>query len=189
MKKDDNIVHLGSHRDASPQRFRFGVKPHITKTDQGTQPPIKKIEEGVSGIALTEKRKAHDKRLRAKGKLLPASPLHPDHPEHRPANGAGWGGPRAGYVPMRNRPQHAGMSDREIVQILKDNLLTIATTDEYGSNRIRASEALLSRIEGAPVQRNVNVESDNFALLDDDALIRRREELERTLGVAEKRRG
>ena len=115
----------------------------------------------------------------------------------RHGNGRGWGGPAKGASDKPAAPFEPGnqaavghgawdwqaITDRrQQAELVKDQLYSLTFTGETGQVRVAAADKFLSRIEGAPVSRNVNFNADDISALDDDALAARREALERVLG-------
>lgn len=89
-------------------------------------------------------------------------------PSRGPASkGNGWGGEAKGAgAPMfvagnqAAAGPHDMLTDAVRAQKLRDELYTIATTSERDDTRVSASVALLNRIEGMPVARNLNINRD-----------------------------
>jgi hypothetical protein len=109
-----------------------------------------------------------------------------------PAGGPGWGGPAKGASTAPAKPvalfqpgnpgAPPGIPRSEQAAILKDLLFGLATTSDNPAVQVRAAEALLNRIEGMPVARNININADALSTLDDAALEQRRAQLARELG-------
>ena len=120
-------------------------------------------------------------------------PKEPKEWVYSPPGGKGWGGPAKGASMSKKGPAPkfevgnkaaAGphdMSDRDKAQAIKDMLFGLALTAERPIERIKAGEVWLNRTEGLAVARNITVSADDIGALDDDALARRREEIERGL--------
>ena len=112
----------------------------------------------------------------------------------RDGNGPGWGGPAKGAKTVADKPMpppftlgnqasavERDYSRRDKAQALKDHLYRLATEAEKEETQVRAAEAWLNRIEGTPVQRNINVSADDLSALDDAALDARADAIEAEL--------
>ena len=88
-----------------------------------------------------------------------------------PSRGDGWGGPArgAGSTAPMHPPFEPGndvaagfhdMSGEQVAARLKEELFDIATKAKREDTRVTASVALLNRIEGMPVARNLNINSE-----------------------------
>jgi len=176
--KYHNVIHVGfgqKPEQVRSKRVRITPKAEIKpiqKTMNENRPRVRISDDELKEAVLRKKRLDM---VRARVRAQPF--------EHKPPMGLGWGGPPKGAKndPRPEKPKLLieTMSEREIVSTLKNNLLELSLQSDYDANRIRASEALLARIEGAPINRNINVNADDISALDDDALIARREEIER----------
>src|SRR4051794_38042075 len=81
------------------------------------------------------------------------------------AKGAGTGGPaRAFATGNKEAAGHAGhdkpalQARAERIEALNDKLFVLAMTADKQETQMQAAVHLLNRLEGCPVQRNVNVE-------------------------------
>ena len=112
----------------------------------------------------------------------------------RYGNGAGWGGPAKGAgsaapsfttgagEPTREKGPGPGRghiseataakraADAERGEEMRRVLRDIAVAGRSEMARVQAAQALLNRIEGMPVQANLNVNSDDLSHLTDDEL-------------------
>ena len=112
----------------------------------------------------------------------------------RKGNGAGYGGPAKGPgadAPMQppfeaGNQTAAGPHDNTTGAEQRAEMLAIITEvakdrSQPGMARISAADKWLDRYEGKPLARNLNINTDELADLDDDALAARRADLERAL--------
>lgn len=98
--------------------------------------------------------------------------------------GDGWGGPATGnerVEPNRAAPFQPGntmgtrprsMDHSERLHELREHLYRLAKTAEREETQLSATIALMNRLEGMPIARNINFNSEDPASLDDAALAR-----------------
>jgi hypothetical protein len=100
-----------------------------------------------------------------------------------PANGAGWGGPSSGHAPD-GTPQPFGPDNpaparwrtpeelaarkaaREQDAAAAWDRLVVLMESPYDPTALAASQAVLARVEGAPVARNINATVEPSEILD-----------------------
>lgn len=102
--------------------------------------------------------------------------------------GVGWGGPARGpgngnpsfvdnpavkFVGTPSPAVRMAVAEREALrrdqaEIVKDEMFRIATAGVREADRVNAGAAFLDRIEGKPVQRNVNLHGELSDLTDDE---------------------
>lgn len=112
---------------------------------------------------------------------MPDNPKRPATKGTRKGNGPGmghgWGGQAKGKS-ASNAEMHAqfepgnavavgphDMSDRDRIAALKDNLYDLAFHADNEATRVQASTHLLNRLDGMPIARNINVETDDVRLI------------------------
>jgi hypothetical protein len=98
-----------------------------------------------------------------------------------PGNGAGWGGPAQGpgngkerklSGPGPGRAQYSQAGEARLerqarhAELMKQVLFDLALDSEKDEVRMNASAKLLDRIEGLPVQRILNAETDPISMMD-----------------------
>ena len=103
--------------------------------------------------------------------------------------GTGWGGPAKGagrgpetLIPAQPPEKVAASEGRKareakLAEEMRDIVSTLARTATREETKLTAAIAMLNRIEGAPVQRNINASVDDVAALSDDELERERDQL------------
>jgi len=119
-----------------------------------------------------------------------------------PAKGAGWGREKSGSVrqelkpfgpdnpaPPRHRtPEELAARKLELAGRVDEYLdmwhEIACNRKEYTGNRMAAMEKAANRIEGTPVARNVNVNTDDVSHLSDDELRAELERISRAAGQA-----
>ncbi len=94
-----------------------------------------------------------------------------------PGNKAAVGRPDAGEG-------YRAVTEKEKAAQLRDHLYMLALSAEHEMTQVRATEAYLNRVEGLPVARNINLAVNDLSQLDDDALARQQQELERAIRAA-----
>ena len=105
----------------------------------------------------------------------------PKHLKTRaPASGPGWGGAKKGNGnhdagpgrPSKNSERWKQIQATKIAnaETLYKVLTDIALNGEFENNRVNAATNLLNRIEGAPVQRNVNHNREHISQMTDDEI-------------------
>jgi len=104
------------------------------------------------------------------------------HPSAGPGMGTGWGGPAKGgggvVIDIRrpgNKPTRAVLDAKKArieaaIQEAMDVIGTIMRTGEREETKLSAAKALLDRLEGQPVARNVNADMNDTAKLSDEEL-------------------
>ena len=104
------------------------------------------------------------------------------------AQGSGAGGPAQPFKPGndvaagRAPPDETRLAARaKQAETVKDRLYTIATTGLHEMTQIAAGREFLNRVEGLPVARTIQLNTDDASELDDAALERRAAELEASL--------
>lgn len=128
-------------------------------------------------------------------------PPGPGRGHHEPigagiGQGDGWGGPAKGEgSPLPSiltgvrRGQGVGGIDRkqrdaEWAELLKQQLMELALNAKREETRVNAAQAMLARLEGAPINRNINANVDDLAALSDAELQSEIERLDRAARAA-----